>query len=227
MEKRHIGKIIFFSDEKKYSGTGNVVYNDSKKIVIATAAHCVYDYEKSVFFTDINFYTDNVKEKVQIDKIFINKAWAESGDLNADYAFMTILKKTANISFMNKLDCTTPLFELERGKAYSVYGIPNKLIFKERIKSYFGYAIQDIYRHSMMQGVRAKARVGVSGGPWLLDMNGKKYQNSNSSATFNEAEGILWGPYWGKECKTVYESSLNENMMSNLVIECKGGEIDE
>ncbi|CAD5901012.1 conserved hypothetical protein [Carnobacterium maltaromaticum] len=227
MKKKHIGKVIFFSGNKKYAGTGNIIYIDAKKIIIATAAHCVYDYEQCTFFSNISFYTDDIKEKVEVDKVFVNKSWVECGDLDADYAFMTILKKSVNVDFMNDLECTPPLFELGRGKTYSVHGIPNRFVIKEKIKTYMGHAIEDNYRHSNMQGVQAKAEVGVSGGPWLIDIDGTLYQNSNSSATFSEVEGILWGPYWGNECKAVYETSLNENMISNLVIEYKGGDLNE
>lgn len=86
MKKKHIGKIVFSSGKRKYSGTGNVVYTDYEKVIVATAAHCVYNHMQNTFFSNIGFYTDNIKEKVKI------------------------YKKNTNANFINNLDYTAPLF---------------------------------------------------------------------------------------------------------------------
>ena len=143
-----------------------------------------------------------------ISKAFVHKKWIEDGILDYDVAFLEI-DNTENSKNIFNIE---PLFNMPHKNDY--YLLRNKIFKKKKIVHRLSFI--DYSYDSSLKGIKLKTKVGDSGSPWLVCKNGKIYQNSNTSLSFNNYKNITWGPDWGEEIKNLYTSTY-DNIKSEVV----------
>ncbi len=222
-----LGKVEFWIEGKKSLGSGNLV-RSSNYPVVATAAHCVYDWKKKSFYENISFslYIDNFQEQHYPVAIVVPRYWTEQNAFEYDTAFLIF-----EASAMSKYDTyhiALPVaFDLPKNLEYSLYGFPNKFLPSKKVAFDSGKAQVDDYYHSSLQGIPSKRKSGMSGGPWVFYKNGEFIQNANTSLSINKRKNILWGTYWGDIIRRSYQVAIGalENDCEVIVYKTwKGGE---
>lgn len=203
--KNNTVNIVLMNKNFKLSAKGFLLKKNNN-FILTTAAHCVYDYYSSQFFDSI--YFKHNKEKIMISKAFVHKKWIEDGILDYDVAFLEI-DNTENLKNIFNIE---PLFNMSHKNDY--YLLRNKIFKKKKIVHRLSF--RDYIYDSSLKGIKLKTKVGDSGSPWLVYKNGKIYQNSNTSLSFNNYKNITWGPDWGEEIKNLYTSTY-DNIKSEVV----------
>lgn len=199
--KRTVGIIEFGkAPNLRQVGTANII-RGTQRILVATAAHCVYDYRnkeyyEDIYFTAVNYGVRKYKPKaVAIPKDFVLNTYLEY-----DTCFLIMEEDFYKVSEFaeNALDVG---FNLPLELEYSLYGYPGET---NKLMRTSGKAIRDIYKNSTMQGVTCDEMGGLSGGPWITEYNEHIVQNSLSVLSMNSVKNVMWGPYWGKCIEHAY-----------------------
>lgn len=199
-----LGKIEFWIDRKRSLGSGSIVEVKSNKLIIATAAHCIYDWKSKKFYEKVFFlpYVDNFKIKLTPIKAIVPRLWTEQAIVDYDTGFLVINLNDPNLDYRN---FAIPVkFNLPRCLNYLVMGFQNKIIPSKKPLICENKAHPDTYNNSTLQGISSKGKSGMSGGPWITYYEGEYVQNSVSALTFRSIKNKLWGPYWGEEIEAAY-----------------------
>lgn len=211
--KMVIGKSI----SKRQEATGSIIkFNNI--VLVATAAHCIFDIYDKKFYEDIicSFWKDKFEKKYKVKKAFIPKRWIEEGALECDTAFV-LLDTFDCKEYMNY--AITPKFNLQRELDYAVMGFSGKTVFSSKSPiTISGKAVLDEKYKFIVQGIECKNKNGMSGGPWLTSFDNEVVQNSVSSFSFRKKNKLLWGPYWGREIENVLYVACGIRNNSSKVI---------
>lgn len=189
-------------------GSASIIYGENGPIV-ATAAHCVYDFSKKDYYEEIHFIAINDDgRKYSPIAVAIPKAFVEHTYLEFDTCFLIMEDEfTNNEKFaQNALQVG---FNMPKELEYSLWGYNGDENMPVNV---CGRAISDQYKNTTLQGVMCKTTQmdGLSGGPWITEIDGVKIQNSISILSYNSVKDIMWGPYWGKCIKNAYEVANNK-----------------
>lgn len=207
--KRCIGLVEYHYCQKITPCSGSMILAPNKTI-IATAAHCIFDWKSKRFYDEIFFspYVLREKKKYKVQEAYILKRWADNAEVEFDTGFLVIENQLEN-----DLDycryAITPLFG-EEGYPYYLCGGFTYNPFRKSPYYFQGNSIKDTYYNSTLLGIQHKVKNGMSGGPWIIEKNGEYFQNSLTSFTNKKKKGFVWGPYWGKEIKLLYEEAIKE-----------------
>lgn len=182
--------------------------------LIATAAHCTYNYIKNAYYEDIFFTPIRVKDQkykvvaAAVPLQFINHTYLEY-----DTSFL-ILEESFNENDIYEDIALDVKFSLPKELTYQIFGYPYK---RKQLAKSEGKAIKDTFKGSALQGVNCFEKDGMSGGPWITKYGQKMIQNSVSILSFNSVEGIMWGPYWGEAIERAYQVAKNPDIYSQDV----------
>lgn len=198
-----IGKIEFGPSKKEKQVAVVSIINYNGVILIATAAHCIYDTYKKKYNDNVkvSFGIDKFASKYEADRVFLHKSWVEDGKLQYDTAFL-LLKNFDSKKYIDY--AVTPQFNMGVELDYAIIGFPIRFLSPTKLPViYYGKGILHKKYPNVIQGISCKAKNGMSGGPWLTVSNNRVVQNSVSSFSFKKDNKILWGPYWGSEIESV------------------------
>ena len=216
-----VGKIEFGSSRKERQVAVVSIINYNRVILVATAAHCIYDTYKKKFNDNVkvSFGIDKFALKYEVDRAYLHKSWVEDGKLQYDTTFL-LLK---NFDSKNYIDyAVTPQFNMDVELDYAIIGFPIRFLFPTKSSViYYGKGILHKNYPNVIQGISCKAKNGMSGGPWLTISNNKVVQNSVSSFSFKKDNKILWGPYWGSEIESVLHVASGIHNKLPTVVEKK------
>jgi hypothetical protein len=212
-----LGKVEFWIKGKKSLGSGSLVKTLNTP-VIATAAHCLFDWEYKEFYEKVNFYpyVGNFKTSLSPVISVIPKIWADVGAVEYDTGFL-VLSESIDLIEYNKYAIPVK-FNLSNELSYSIAGFQNKIIPSRKPIISKGKAQKDLFKNSTLQGINSKGKSGMSGGPWISYQNSEYFQNSVSSMSFKSLKNMLWGPYWGDTIKSAYEVAIGSKQTDPRVL---------
>ncbi|ERN52019.1 trypsin-like serine peptidase [Alkalihalophilus marmarensis] len=216
-----LGKIAFKVGKKQSFGSACLVKAPSNSIMIATAAHCIYDWETKNSFKDLHFIPAFEPEvRIPVQKCFVPKMWGEHSAVEFDTAFLELDVPAEKFDLYERYSIT-PVFNIDKELDYLVYGYFPDLFLRPTKKQYMsrGKASQDIFKDSTLQGVKSKVKSGMSGGPWLTVYNNQLHINSVSSLSFKKVKNIIWGPYWGETIQNTYFSQINPTCDETIIVD--------
>lgn len=212
-----LGKVEFWINGKKSFGSGSLIQTRNFPIV-ATAAHCIYDWESKYFYESLSFlpFSTSFKTKLRPYAAVIPKIWSEKAIVDFDTGFL-LFNSFSNIENYTKY--TIPaVFNIPRELNYIVAGFQNRIFPSKKPTANFGKANQDFHRNSTLQSVKSKGKNGMSGGPWLTKHKGVYIQNSVSSLSFKSQKNLLWGPYWGETIEATFKVAEDFDLKDPRVI---------
>lgn len=218
-----IGKIEFGPSIRMRQTAVVSILRCNNTVVISTAAHCIYDTYRKEYNTHIcvSFLVDKFTIKYKIDKAYIHRKWIEEGALQYDTAFL-LLK---NFNSDNYADYAfNPEFSMDLELNYTIVGFPIRFLLSSKKPIVCsGKAILHEKYKNIIQGIKCKAKNGMSGGPWLTIYNNQVVQNSVSSFSFKNNNKVLWGPYWDKEIESVLHvaSGIHKELLTVVEKEYK------
>ncbi len=205
-----LGKVEFWVNGKRSLGSASILKSVNAPI-IATAAHCVYDWESKQFYEHIRFlpYSEGFKVAFKPVLASIPKEWAKNGVVDYDTGFLVLEPEASNV--INFEEKGIPVaFNMSRNLEYVISGFQNVLLPSKKPLFSRGVACADSFKHSSLQGVPSKGKSGMSGGPWFTEIEGRYVQNSNSSLSMKSVKNTLWGPYWGETIEAAYQVASGE-----------------
>ncbi|KMK76542.1 trypsin-like serine peptidase [Alkalihalobacillus pseudalcaliphilus] len=202
---RALGKIEFYRNNGKSYGSASLVDGGNGSfIVVATAAHCLFDWEDKIFYNPVYFIPFNGKsrKRIKAKRAVIPNGWIKDAIVDYDTAFVVceideVMEKGYPVQF-----------KLEKGLEYKVYGFRDSIFKNNKPYISTGKAELDLQYSSTLQGISSKGKGGMSGGPWLIEKNGAYIQNSLTSMSLKSKKNMLWGPYWGETIKIAYEVAV-------------------
>lgn len=210
-----LGKIEFKVKGRKSFGSASIVQTDTM-LIVATAAHCLYDWENQCFYDNVSFYPylDNLKTKLNPVSATIPKIWADQGALDYDTGFLVF------DCFPDKYrQYAIPAeFNLSRELHYLVIGFENRIIPSKNPSISYGKARHDFHKNSTLQGINSKGKSGMSGGAWITKYKGNYIQNSVTSFSYKSVKNTLWSPYWGKTIESVYRVAIGYTQHDSSVL---------
>jgi hypothetical protein len=213
-----LGKIEFWVNGKRSLGSASILKSLNAP-VIATAAHCLYDWESKQFYECIRFlpYSEDFKVAFKPVLASIPKDWAQHGIVDYDTGFLVLEPEASNV--INFEEKGIPVaFNMSRNLEYVISGFQNVLLPSKKPLVSKGIACTDSFKNSSLQGVRSKGKSGMSGGPWFTEFEGRYIQNSNSSLSMKSVKNTLWGPYWGKTIEAAYQVASGEISEDSAVL---------
>lgn len=214
-----LGKIEFRFLGKRSLGSGSMI-RTFKSPIVATAAHCIYDWDTQQFYEDLSFllYSEGFKTSFKPILSVIPKLWAEEGAVEYDTGFLVL--KSDILKEVNYSQVAIPVaFNIPRKLQYTIYGFRNVLFPSKKPYMSQGFAFPDYLKNSSLQGIQSKGKSGMSGGPWVTKYKGEYVQNSVSSLSMKSIRNTLWGPYWGNIIKSAYDFANDSNKeSSNLLV---------
>ncbi|KAB1435927.1 trypsin-like serine peptidase [Candidatus Galacturonibacter soehngenii] len=203
----------------RQKATGSII-KFGNNLLLATAAHCIFDTYTKSFTTNLNIYIyiEKLKKRYTISKAYIHKKWIEQGDLQYDTAFALFNTDTFDLNCYNQY-AIEPKFNLSQDLYYSIKGLtPRYLKILTKSTTVSGKATQHKEYPNIIQGIKCNNKNGMSGGPWLTMYEGQVVQNSVSSFSFKNNNEILWSPYWGKEIESVLHVACGIHIDSENII---------
>ncbi|MEW5593624.1 hypothetical protein ABGT24_08710 [Peribacillus frigoritolerans] len=215
---RCLGKIEFRVNGKKSLGSASIV-KSLKFPLIATAAHCIYDWESKRFYDRVEFspYSKDFKRSFKPVLAVIPKDWAEHGVVDYDTGFLVFDSESLTIIDSDELGIPVA-FNRPLNQEYLVSGFQNVLLPSKKPLISRGIAHPDFFKNSSLQGVRSKGKSGMSGGPWFTEVEGEYIQNSNTSLSMKSVKNTLWGPYWGETIEATYQVASGELLNDSRVL---------
>lgn len=151
--KNCIGMIEFYYKGKKTPCSGSMMYTENT-VLIATAAHCIYDWREKRFYDEIYFRPNilKLKRKYRIIQAFVPRIWAESAAIEYDTGFLKI-----EDAIKNDLECEiisiSPIFCQGKAVEFVCGGFCYSPLRRKPI--YFsGVSQEDMYFNSSMQGIQ-------------------------------------------------------------------------
>lgn len=207
-----LGKVEFWLNEKDRSlGSGSIVQSINSSLIVATAAHCIYDWENKKFFERVSFlpYLEGFKVSYKPVLAVIPSEWSE-GIVDYDTGFLVF--SSTFLESVNYQEHAVPIaFNLPRNMEYTALGFQN--ILKPSKKPFIsrGIAHEDRYKNSTLQGMKSKGKSGMSGGPWFTQYDGRYVQNTLTSLSMKSVKHTLWAPYWGNLIEIAYMVATGES----------------
>ncbi len=200
-----LGKVEYWTEGKRSLGSGSLV-KSSNYAVVATAAHCVFDWVNNEFNQDISFYPYvlNLKFSYSPTEIILPKIWVEQSAVEYDTAFLVFAPDTMKEFNYQKLALPVA-FNLHKNMNYTIHGFPNRFWPSKKAHFDSGKAVSDNFYNSSLQGISSKYKSGMSGGPWVTFHEGKAIQNSTTSLSIRGNKNVLWGTYWGDTIQRAYQ----------------------
>lgn len=216
-----VGKIEFGPSKKERQEAVVSIVKHDGVILVATAAHCIYDTYKKKYNNNVkvSFRIDQFATKYEVDRAYLHKGWIDDGKLQYDTAFL-ILKNFDGKNYMEY--AIEPKFNIGVELDYAIIGFPKRFLFPTKLPAiYYGKGILHEKYKNVIQGIICKAKNGMSGGPWFTIIDNRIVQNSVSSFSFKKDNKILWGPYWGSEMESVLHVALGIHNELLTVVEKK------
>lgn len=193
----------FKSNKSKMVGKGSILL-DKGKIIVVTAAHCIFDFYSNCFYKDL--YIKHKNEFFKVKSSFIHKDWVNKGVLDYDTGFL-ILENSEKIK---NLVPVTPIFNVLQNQEYIIFAKKKRILKSSGNTILQRRSFDDYLYGSSLKGIAEKTDIGDSGGPWFIKFSGKIYQNSNTSLSFKNSKKVTWGTHWGNEIKMIYKSIFGD-----------------
>lgn len=210
-----MGIVEYFYEGKKTPCSGSMIFA-GEKALIATAAHCIYDWKSKTFYDEIFFkpYILHMKKRYKAIQAFVPRLWGECAAIEYDTGFL-VVEDDIKKDFVYSNYAVFPIFCHDKKVEFLCGGFSYNPL--KRGKPYFfkGVSQKDIYFNSFMQGIYYHAKNGMSGGPWITLKDGKFYQNSLTSFTNKENKNMVWGPYWGSVIEQLFEVAARQGNCNN------------
>lgn len=205
------GRVFFLFNGVKASCSGDAVTSGNKSVVI-TAGHCV-KYQGS-WHTDWVFvpgYDDgNAPHGEWVAATTLTTPqWEASEDINYDVG-------AAVVSPLNGRYLTDVVggqgiaFNQPRNQAMYSFGYPAASPYDGTKLIYCAGTTFTDFLLSRDNGLRCDMTGGSSGGPWFLSFDettGMGVQNSVNSFGYNFLPGYMFGPYFGSDAQTLYNTA--------------------
>jgi Trypsin. len=183
-----------------------VVYKN--QILVATAAHCVFDFSTKQSATEIlvKYNSAGKTKECKVLNIYVNEQWMKQGLLSDDIAFCTI-----NAIDINNVKYYVPKFDFypqHNSKVKASGIIPS--IFKDRIAIYRTNMLEEKYWISdHLLGIKTRMRAGTSGGPMLAFIGNQEKQIGVISSHFNDEPKYTWLAIWQLNAKKLLEQAVH------------------
>lgn len=213
----YVGRLRF--GYKKFNQVASASIIKSKTtLLVATAAHCAYDWERKQYYDKILFfpYFWKNKRKYKVVAVAIPKIWVELAAVEFDTCFL-IMEEQFEKDCDGNLYGICPKFDLPIEQNYIIGG--SRLFpFLKTPYVTTSMSFPDKYQNSSLLGIKCKRAVAMSGGPWITYHDGEYVQNSMTSLSMRHAKNVLWGPYWGSTIKKAYEAAESQQENDEIII---------
>lgn len=213
----NMGKLKFGHEKFDQIASASIL-SSSKHLVIATAAHCAYDWQQNQFYKKLVFipYLGGEKQQYKVVAVAIPKLWIDLAAVEFDTCFL-LLEERFTEEYDKKLYGLIPQFNIPMKRNYIISGI--RLIpFLKMPYITISQSFEDKYQNSTLIGVKCRRKLAMSGGPWVTFYQGKYVQNSVTSLSMNHVKNVLWGVYWGDVIKKTFEAAEDEQENEQAII---------
>lgn len=194
-----IVKLIIKESGESFIGTGTFIkYKDT--VLLATAAHCVYDFlkKKKMLCIEVLYRSKFSIRKLYVKDVFVNDDWRKNGLLNHDFAICTLETEPKFPSYVFPVE-TSVSFTKKNNRKVNMIGI-HECLFFDKENRFYGLPNLKFWKSDNLLGGAIKFSKGASGGPLLIkENNGLKKQIGVISSVLSEYPNYSWGVVWGKE----------------------------
>ncbi|SDJ40486.1 V8-like Glu-specific endopeptidase [Nonomuraea maritima] len=210
---RTTGRIFFTTQGRNASCSGTAVTSANKSVVM-TAGHCVK--MNGAFHTNWVFvpgYANGNRPygTWAATRLLTTQQWNAREDINFDVAAAVVAPLDGK-ALTDVVGGQGVAFNQPRGRQMHAFGYPAAPPYDGARLIYCGGRTFDDPFTSDDLGLTCDMTGGSSGGPWLLNVNestGLGTQNSVNSFKYNFAPNWMFGPYFGNEAQSVYQSAQN------------------
>lgn len=187
-------------------------------LLVATAAHCAYDWERKQYYSKILFAPYFWKNKLEykVVAVAIPKVWVELAAVEFDTCFL-IMEEQFEKDCDGKLCGIRPEFGLPIEQNYIIGG-SRLFSFLKTPYVTTSMSFPDKYQNSSLLGIKCTRTSAMSGGPWITYHDGEYVQNSMTSLSMKHVKNVLWGPYWGSTIKKAYEAAESKQENDEVII---------
>ncbi|MCK2219506.1 peptidase [Actinomadura sp. ATCC 31491] len=208
---RTTGRIFFTTQGRNASCSGSAVTSANKSVVL-TAGHCVK--LNGAFHTNWVFVPGYDKGSRPFGtwaatKLLTTPQWNASEDVNFDVAAAVVAPLDGK-SLVDVVGGQGVAFNQQRRQQMYAFGYPAAAPYDGSKLVYCSGRTFDDYLVSDDLGLTCDQTGGASGGPWLAGFNestGLGTLNSVNSFKYNFAPNWMFGPYFGNEAQSVYQSA--------------------
>lgn len=209
---QNVGR-VFFTYQGGDSACSATVVTAENKSTIYTAGHCVYLdgawHENWVFVPGYDNGSAPFGEW-PAEELFAHADWVESEDMNVDLGAARVAEVGGD-AVEDVVGGQGIAFNQDRRfDAYS-FGYPAQSPYDGSQLIYSSGPTQDdTFGGTTAIGIGSDQTGGTSGGPWFTDFDeetGAGMVNSVNSFGYIFQPGVLYGPYFGDEAETVYDTA--------------------
>jgi V8-like Glu-specific endopeptidase len=205
------GRVFFLFNGAKASCSGDAVTSGNKSVVI-TAGHCV-KYQ-GTWHTDWVFVPDYNNGNAPYGvwtaaKTLTTPQWNAGEDLNYDIG-AAVVDPLDGRYLTDVVGGQGIAFNQSRGRQMYSFGYPAASPYDGTKLIYCAGTTFTDFIQSDDNGLRCGMTGGSSGGPWFLDFDestGAGVQNSVNSFGYTFLPGYMFGPYFGSDAQTLYNTA--------------------
>jgi hypothetical protein len=200
------GKVFFTLGGINYVCSGSAT-SSTNSDVVSTAGHCVNE-GPGAFATNWAFvpaYSNGSRPfgTFTARVLVTTNAWATQGNINYDGGF-AVMNTLNGVHLTDAVGGQGIGFNFARGLSYNAYGYPAAPPFSgETLQTCSGTAQDDMFGGTQSQSITCNMTGGSSGGPWFTG----GVQNSINSFGYTGVPNRMFGPYFGSEIQSAFNSA--------------------
>lgn len=203
--------VISESSKKEFIGTGTFIkYKD--KILLATAAHCIYNFEKKIKAKKIKavYRSGNFTKSILVKDVFFYDDWYKNGLLSYDFAICTLCNVPHSPKYIYSVG-TDIYLKIASGSKIKMIGLDQGFLFDKEIR-FLGSPNFDLLESNNLIGGAIRMNAGSSGGPVTITNNkGLEKQVGVISSTLLEYPDYTWGVLWNQKVIPLLEKAVSKN----------------
>ncbi|MEV0620530.1 trypsin-like peptidase domain-containing protein [Nonomuraea sp. NPDC050404] len=215
---RTTGRVFFTTADGRNSSCSGSAVTSANESTVITAGHCVkLDGAAHRNWAFVPAFDDGRRPfgTWVAASMFTTQQWNANEDINFDMAAVVVAPLNGR-TLTDVVGGQGVAFNQQRQQQMYAFGYPAADPFDGSELIYCsGRAFNDTVM-TRDQGLRCNMTGGSSGGPWFLGFNestGLGMVNSVNSFTYNFAPGFMFGPFFGDEVMSVYQSAQNSEAL--------------
>ncbi|HEX4815312.1 MAG TPA: trypsin-like peptidase domain-containing protein [Nonomuraea sp.] len=215
---RTVGRVFFTTANGRTSTCSGTAVTSANESVVITAGHCVKlagaAHRNWVFVPGF----DNGRRPFGTwvaTRLLTTPQWNAREDINFDVAAVVVAPLQGR-TLTDVVGGQGLAFNQPRRRQMYSFGYPAAAPFTgQRLIYCSGRAIDDTVMTRDL-GLRCDMTGGSSGGPWFQgfdEATGQGWLNSVNSFKYNFAPNFMFGPFFGDEAMTLYQTAQNVNAL--------------
>lgn len=212
-----VGRLVAESRNGTTAGTATLMVAGDTLGVISTAAHCLQTDGHQHTSARLSLALDKhggVRRSLtrgstfEVLRTFVPEQWTRTASVEHDYAFALV--RIPPDFHREHLDTRIrPSFGVhERDHPAAIAGfevsfVPRRAVLREAVR------IDQPFMDATAYRAPCDVRSGGSGGPWMSRQNNDVVQFSVTSFGSRRDKKVLFGPVWGEEAESLYDSAAH------------------